>query len=74
MSKGEQDIAMFVSFCIEQYAKAKHMPTKDVVNMFEQYGITDFYTFRHMNLLRSYTFRHIKPMETYTFRHMIKNN
>ncbi|MDY4845295.1 MAG: DUF3791 domain-containing protein, partial [Parabacteroides sp.] len=26
---------MFVSFCIEQYAKAKKMSTEDVVNLFE---------------------------------------
>ena len=40
--KGEvEERAMFVSFCIEQYAKAKNMSTEDVVNLFEQYGITE---------------------------------
>ncbi|MBP3512519.1 MAG: DUF3791 domain-containing protein [Prevotella sp.] len=35
--------AQFVSFCIEQYAKAKNMATEDVVNLFEQYGITEHF-------------------------------
>lgn len=43
MNNGEQDRAMFVSFCIEQYAKAKNMDTDDVVNLFEQYGITEHF-------------------------------
>ena len=41
MNKEQQDRAMFVSFCIEQYAKAKNMATEDVVNLFEQYGIME---------------------------------
>ena len=46
MNKEQQDKAMFLSFCIEQYAKAKDMPTEDVAKLFEQYGITDhFYEF-----------------------------
>ena len=39
----QQDKAMFVSFCIEQYAKAKNMTTEDVVNLFEQYGIAEHF-------------------------------
>ena len=35
MNKEQQDKAMFVSFCIEQYAKARNMATEDVVNLFE---------------------------------------
>lgn len=42
--KGEvEERAMFVSFCIEQYAKTKNMTTEDVVNLFEQYGITEHF-------------------------------
>ncbi len=37
MKSGLQDKALFVSFCIEQYAK--HISTKDAVDLFEQYGI-----------------------------------
>lgn len=38
MKSDLQDKALFVSFCIEQYAKAKHISTKDAVDLFEQYG------------------------------------
>lgn len=43
MKNEQQDRAVFVSFCIEQYAKAKNMTTEDVVNLFEQYGITEHF-------------------------------
>ncbi|MBE7400719.1 DUF3791 domain-containing protein [Bacteroides fragilis] len=43
MKSDQQDRAVFVSFCIEQYAKAKNMATDDVVNLFEQYGITEHF-------------------------------
>jgi len=43
MKNDQQDRAVFVSFCIEQYAKAKNMTTDDVVNLFEQYGITEHF-------------------------------
>ncbi|MGM9816423.1 MAG: DUF3791 domain-containing protein [Lepagella sp.] len=35
--------ARFVSFCIEQYAKAKNMATDDVISLFDEYGITDHF-------------------------------
>ena len=38
-----EERAKFVSFCIEQYAKAKNMSTENVVNLFEQYGITEHF-------------------------------
>ena len=51
MTNEKQDRAMFVSFCIEQYAKAKNITTEDVVNLFGQYGIAehfcDFYDVLH---------------------------
>ena len=37
MKSEVEERAMFVSFCIEQYAKAKNMSTENVVNLFEQY-------------------------------------
>ena len=42
-NKELQDRAMFLSFCIEQYAKAKNMTTEDVVDLFEQYGISEHF-------------------------------
>lgn len=41
MNNKQQDRAIFVSFCIEQYAKAKDMTTEAVVNLFERYGIAE---------------------------------
>ena len=43
MNKEKQGKAVFVSFSIEQYAKAKNMSTEDVVNLFEQYGIAEHF-------------------------------
>ena len=43
MRNEQQDKAAFVSFCIEQYCKAKNMSTDDVVNLFEHYGITEHF-------------------------------
>ncbi len=43
MKSEQQDRAEFVSFCIEQYAKAKNMAIEDAVNLFEQYGITEHF-------------------------------
>lgn len=51
MSDEKKDRAMFVSFCIEQYAKAKNMATDEVVDLLEKYGITahfcEFYDVLH---------------------------
>lgn len=38
-----EEKAAFVSFCIEQYAKAKNRTTQDVVNLFDRYGITEHF-------------------------------
>ncbi len=43
MKSEVEERAQFVSFCIEQYAKAKNTATEDVVNLFEQYGITEHF-------------------------------
>lgn len=52
MNKEQQARAMFVSFCIEQYAKAKNMATEDVVNLFEQYGIAEHFVSSTMYSIR----------------------
>ncbi len=43
MKNEQHNRALFVSFCIEQYAKAKKLPTDDVASLFEQYGITEHF-------------------------------
>ena len=39
MSKREQDIAYFVSFCIEQYKNAKKLTGKDAMLNLDKYGV-----------------------------------
>lgn len=43
MDEAKQDRAIFLSFCIEQYAKAKNMTTEDVVDLFARYGISEHF-------------------------------
>lgn len=43
MNKKQQDRAMFVSFCIEQYAKAKDMEAAEAAKLFGQYGIAEHF-------------------------------
>ena len=51
MINDKQYRAMFVSFSIEQYAKAKNMTIEEAVSLFERYGIAkhfyDFYDVLH---------------------------
>lgn len=42
MRKKDKDIALFVAFCIEEYAAAKGMTGEQVVDLFSQYGVTDY--------------------------------
>ena len=42
MEKKDKDIALFVAFCIEEYGAAKGMSGKQVLDLFSQYGVTDY--------------------------------
>lgn len=42
MSKKDKDIALFIAFCIEEYGAAKGLTGEQVVDMFSQYGVTDY--------------------------------
>lgn len=42
MSKKDKDIALFVTFCIEEYGAAKGMTGEQVLGLFTQYGVTDY--------------------------------
>ena len=42
MSQKYKDIALFVAFCIEEYGAAKGMTGEHVLDMFSQYGVTDY--------------------------------
>ena len=42
MEKKDKDIALFVAFCIEEYGATKGMSGKQVLDLFSQYGVTDY--------------------------------
>lgn len=42
MSKEKQDIAMFVSFCIEQYKTAKGISGEEAMCVLNHYGVLEY--------------------------------
>lgn len=42
MNKKEKDIALFIAFCIEEYAAYKRMSGEEVLDMFTKYVVTDY--------------------------------
>ena len=42
MEKKDKDIALFVAFCIEEYGAVKGMAGEQVLDLFSQYGVTDY--------------------------------
>ena len=42
MNNQKQDIAYFVSFCVEQYKTAKGISGQDAVNTLNQYGVLEY--------------------------------
>ncbi len=42
MNKKTQDIAYFISFCIEHYKAAKGMTGHDAMNLFVRYNVLDY--------------------------------
>lgn len=42
MDKRTQDIAYFISFCIEQYKNEYHLSGLETMRLFEQYGVLDY--------------------------------
>ena len=42
MDSQKQDIAYFVSFCVEQYKTAKGISGQDAVNTLNQYGVLEY--------------------------------
>jgi hypothetical protein len=52
MDKKRQDIAYFVSFCIEQYKNAKNMTGAEVMCLFDKYNVLD-YLCEHYEILHT---------------------
>mgnify|MGYP000799078258 FL=1 len=42
MDREQQDIAYFISFCIEQYKNAKSMSGEETMQLFSQYGVLEY--------------------------------
>lgn len=42
MSKENQDIALFISFCIEQYKMAKGLTGEESMRILSHYGVLDY--------------------------------
>ena len=42
MSKKDKDIALFVSFCIEEYKTTQGMTGEQVLDLFSRYGVIDY--------------------------------
>ncbi|MBR3619699.1 MAG: DUF3791 domain-containing protein [Bacteroidaceae bacterium] len=42
MDKRKQDIAYFVSFCIEQYKNTKHLTSAEAIDLLSQYQVLDY--------------------------------
>ena len=39
MNKSELDVTYFISFCIEQYKKKNSMQGREVMELFDRYGV-----------------------------------
>ena len=52
MDKKKQDIAYFLSFCIEQYKNKKEMNGAEVLETFARYGVLDYLN-NHFEILHT---------------------
>ena len=52
MTKQGQDIAYFLSFCIEQYMNDKELNREQTMTLFSQYGVLD-YLAAHFEILHT---------------------
>ena len=42
MDKKKQDVAYFLSFCIEQYMNAKGLPHNEAISLLSENGVLDY--------------------------------
>jgi len=52
MDKKKQDIAYFVSFCIEQYKNAKHLTGAEALQLLNKYKVLDYLS-EHYEILHT---------------------
>ena len=54
MNKKKQDIAYFLSFCIEQYKKAKGIDGAEVIKTFAKFDVFDYLN-NHFEILHTHS-------------------
>ena len=52
MDKKKQDVAYFLSFCIEQYMSAKELPRETTISLMSEKGVLD-YLAEHFEILHT---------------------
>lgn len=52
MDKKKQDIAYFVSFCIEQYKNAKHLTGVEAMRLLDEHKVLDYLS-EHYEILHT---------------------
>ena len=52
MDKKRQDVAYFVSFCIEQYKNEKHLNGADAMRQLDKYKVLDYLS-EHYDILHT---------------------
>lgn len=56
MDKKQQDIAYFISFCIEQYKKAKGLTGEQAMQVLGKYGVLE-YLEEHFEVLHTQSYQ-----------------
>lgn len=58
MNKSELDVAYFISFCIEQYKKKNSMQGREVMELFDKYGVLQYLS-EHFEILHTQSWQWI---------------
>ncbi len=70
MNKSELDVAYFISFCIEQYKKKNSMQGREVMELFDKYGVLQYLS-EHFEILHTQSWQWIME-EALTYLNYIK--
>lgn len=70
MNKSELGVAYFISFCIEQYKKKNSMQGREVMELFDKYGVLQYLS-EHFEILHTQSWQWIME-EALTYLNYIK--
>lgn len=70
MNKSALDVAYFISFCIEQYKKKNSMQGREVMELFDKYGVLQYLS-EHFKILHTQSWQWIME-EALTYFNYIK--